>query len=63
MATPWATAAGLELLKLGSEAAEDSCAIIDRQVDQATRGKEGSSTLGFSKESTGLTIQCNDRPS
>jgi hypothetical protein len=62
MATPWATAAGLELLKLGSETAEDLSAVIDRLADQAARGKAGSSTLAFSKEGTGLTIQCSDHP-
>ncbi len=62
MATPWATAAGLELLKLGSETAGDLCTVIDRLADQATRGKEGSSTFAFGKESTGLTIQCSHRP-
>jgi hypothetical protein len=62
MASPWATAAGLELLKLGSEAAGDLCTAIDRLADQATRGKNGSSSLAFSKEKTGLTIQCNNEP-
>lgn len=36
--------------------------ISNRLADQATRGNEGSSTLAFSKESTGLTIQCGNRP-
>jgi hypothetical protein len=62
LATPWATAAGLELLKLGSETAGDLCTILDRLADQASKGKDGSSTLAFSKESTGITIQCNHRP-
>jgi hypothetical protein len=62
MVTPWATAAGLELLKLGGETAEDLCVAIDRLADQATKGKNGSSSFAFSKEGTGLTIQCNSQP-
>lgn len=62
LGSPWATAAGLELMKLGSETAGDLCTVIDRLADQASKGKEGSSTLAFSDESTGLTIQCNHRP-
>ncbi|MGY3412891.1 hypothetical protein IVA93_39850 (plasmid) [Bradyrhizobium sp. 155] len=52
----------MELLKLGSETADDLCALIDRQAQQGARGKNGSSSLGFSKESTGLTVQCNNLP-
>jgi hypothetical protein len=62
MGTPWATAAGLELLKLGSETAKDLSVAIDRLADQAARGKYGGSTFVFRKESSGLTIQCNSQP-
>lgn len=62
MATPWATAAGLELLKLGSETADDLCTLIDRQAQQGGRGANGSSSLAFSKEKMGLTVQCNNLP-
>jgi hypothetical protein len=61
LATPWTTAAGLELMKLGSDTAADLCTIIDRLAQQAANGKDGSSTLVFSNQSTGLTIQCNNR--
>jgi hypothetical protein len=59
LASAWATEAGLELLKLGSETASDFCIAIDRLADRATKGKFGGSSFAFGKESTGVTVWCS----